>query len=114
MIYIASPYSHPEPEVMHERYLAVAKYTAFLFNSGFNCFSPIVYGHQLAQLHALPTDAAPWEEFNYHILHHCTMMQILQLPGHEDSLGVHGEAAYAADNNIPIWRLDPDNYRVVG
>ena len=48
MIYVASPYTHEDPAVREERYLAALRYTAKLLANKRWCFSPIVHCHDLA------------------------------------------------------------------
>jgi len=91
MIYIASPYSHPKPEIREARYLDVMAYTAHLFRQKIWCHSPIVHCHELAKIHILPTDAAFWFEYNEHVMKRCDELWILQLPGWNESKGVKME-----------------------
>lgn len=94
MIYIASPYSHPNPGVRQERYLLVRLYTARLLAAKSWCYSPIVHCHDLANAHDLPTDAAYWLEYDFHVLERCDALHVLSLPGWEDSKGVQAEIAH--------------------
>ena len=45
LIFVSSPYSHPDDNVREENYQKVSKYTAELINNGVVAFSPILYGH---------------------------------------------------------------------
>lgn len=94
-IYVASPYSHADPEVREERYLRVMEYTAFLIRQGHIAISPIVYGHEMAKRFVLPTDAQSWEIFNYSILDDCDCLHLLKLEGWDKSLGCIGEQIHA-------------------
>ena len=42
-VYLASPFSHPDPEVRKERVAAIAKITARLIAEGHIVFSPVAY-----------------------------------------------------------------------
>lgn len=44
MIYVASPYSHPDKKIQEERYVLVSKACAELVSKGYIAFSPITYG----------------------------------------------------------------------
>lgn len=94
MIYIASPYSHPDAEIRERRYKAVEHYTAHLLSSRSWCYSPIVHCHALAQRFILPFTADYWEDYNFHVLARCDALHVLQLPGWDDSRGVQAEIRY--------------------
>ena len=63
MIYLASPYSHPDPAVRERRFRAACSAAAFLLQAGHAVFSPIAHGHVLAE-HGLPTDWSFWQRFD--------------------------------------------------
>ena len=108
MFYLASPYSHPEPEVRHQRYLDAAHFTKFcLENIGLHIFSPIVYAHDMAIRFSLPTDAAHWQEFNESMIFRCDGMMVLELEGWQASKGVQSEIAYAKSHNKNIQFVKP-------
>jgi Domain of unknown function (DUF1937). len=50
MIYLASPYSHPDPLVREARFDAACRAMADLVHAGQIVFSPIVHGHPLGAL----------------------------------------------------------------
>lgn len=102
MIYIASPYSSPIDATRHQRFLAVREFTVRMVNKGFAAFSPILYAHEMATAHMLPTDAFFWERFNTSILRHCEACFVLQLPGWEDSIGVTAEIEMCIKLHIPL------------
>jgi len=45
LIYLASPYSHPDPSVRQERYEAACKATAAMMRQGYHVYSPIAATH---------------------------------------------------------------------
>ena len=55
MIYLASPYTHHDPEVRLERYRAVCRAAAGLIRQGRVVFSPIAHSHAITE-HGLPGD----------------------------------------------------------
>ena len=57
MIYLASPYSDPDPIVREKRFAAACLAAASLIGSGEAVFSPIVHGHPLVH-YGLPADWA--------------------------------------------------------
>jgi hypothetical protein len=60
MIYLASPYWHPEPVIRNQRFRAACRATAQMIRQGITVFSPVVYGHALVG-EGLPGDWSFWE-----------------------------------------------------
>jgi hypothetical protein len=57
MIYLASPYSHPDPAVREARFREACRAAAKLMRLGQPAFSPIVHGHPIA-VYGLPNGTA--------------------------------------------------------
>ena len=102
MIYIASPYTHPDPAVRQRRYEEVAAYAARCIATGEIVFSPIAYGHPLAALEDLPTSAGFWEKFNHGVLRRADRLRVLKMRGWYESVGVNRERELAELAHIPI------------
>lgn len=104
LIYVASPYSHDEFEVMEMRYLEtfrfVAKATAN--NTPALYYSPIVYFHPMSQEHKLPRDAHYWWDINKLTMDKSDEIQVLMLDGWDKSIGVNMEINYACQKGIPV------------
>lgn len=109
MIYIASPYSDQKPSVRDRRYLAVRRYVADTVKKepGVFRFSPIMYHHISAIVYHLPKDALFWEEHNREVFRYAKSMEVLMLPGWEDSVGVNMELAWAVDEKIEVVYVEP-------
>lgn len=101
MIYLASPYSHPEPAVRQERFEAVCRAAAELIRQGYVVFSPIAHSHGIAQ-HGLPLDWGYWERHDRRLLAACDELWVLMLDGWEDSRGVQAEVAIAQAMGKPV------------
>lgn len=98
MIYLASPYSHPEQAIVETRYLLTCHVVAMLMKtSGKHIYSPIVACHDLAKNQDLPTDAKFWEDYNHHFMILADEMWVLCLDGWTESLGVKDELRYAGE-----------------
>lgn len=95
IIYVASPYSSPDPAVVQKRFEAARDFVTKNISGAAVLFSPIVYCHELAKAAQLPTDAAFWFEFNFRMLKACDKVLVLKLDGWEQSVGVASEIAYA-------------------
>lgn len=106
MIYIASPYSHPEPEIRSKRFYIALYYAGALKKEGIVCFSPIVYGHHFALHNWTDTDHESWLDFNNKMMDMADEIHMLQINGWRESRGMQYEAAYAMENDIPLRWID--------
>ena len=102
MIYVASPYSDPDPLCREHRYQKVRDYTIEMIRAGAVAFSPIMYLHKAAIDHDLPKDAAFWHKFNINMLRISDGVLVLCLYGWQQSTGVQSEISSAEHLNIPI------------
>ena len=93
--YLASPYSHPSPVVMHERYLAAQRATAWLLARRVWVYSPIVHCHELVQEHRFPADFEFWRGYNFAMIGGAEGFLVLDIEGTEQSKGVKGEVEEA-------------------
>ncbi|MCX7801381.1 MAG: DUF1937 family protein, partial [Fimbriimonadales bacterium] len=107
MIYLASPYSHPDPAVREARYQAACRATAALLQAGWVVFSPIVHSHPLVKF-ALPTGWDFWERIDRDYLARCDEVVVLTLPGWEASVGVREEVRLARELGKPVRYLAPE------
>ena len=97
MIYLASPYSDPDPMVRKGRYHLALFYTGRRMRKGERIFSPIVYSHYLALNHELPKDFDWWREFDEAMIRACPGFRVLCIPGWQESRGVQAEIALASN-----------------
>ncbi len=91
MIYIASPYTDPDPEVMQRRYEAVLRYCVHLVQQEAVPYSPIVNFHQMAHHFDLPKDRLYWRKVNATMLRRADRLDVLCLPEWNDSTGIREE-----------------------
>ena len=110
MIYLASPYSDPNPDVVEQRYLNTMKCLAELIRQGKFVWSPIVHCHPMAHTHNLPKDAKYWSRFSIDFLRRADGIYVLKLPGWKDSLGVQEEIKFADSIFLPATYLLPEDY----
>lgn len=101
MIYLASPYSHPDPAVRQARFDAACRAAAELIRRGYVVFSPIAHSHCIAQ-HGLPLNWGYWERHDRRFLAACDELWVLQLDGWEHSRGVQAEIAIAKEMGKPV------------
>ena len=106
IIYLATPYSHPDPQVMEQRYRDAVQITAGLTNCGYVVFSPIVHSHPLATNHKMATDWKFWERIDRVFLKKSSWMIVAMMDGWDRSRGVKAEIEIAKELNIPIKYME--------
>ena len=103
VIYLASPYNHPDNEVRIENYNKVAKLSAKLVAEGQVVISPIAYGHTLLDFYEnFPYDWEFWENFCISLLSKSDELLVYKMEGWDKSRGVLSEIDFATKKNIPI------------
>lgn len=111
MIYLASPYSHPDPAVREERYRAACHAAAALLLAGQPVFSPIAHSHPLVD-YGLPADWSFWQRYDRELLARCDEVVVLMLAGWRESVGVREEIRIARELGKPVRYLVPELPRV--
>lgn len=108
LIYLCSPYSHTEEDVMEARYVAACKTAARLMEDGYVVYSPIAHSHPIAQhmTKGKAVDYEFWMNQNIPMLRRCDKLVVLKLLGWESSRGVQREIRLATTLHIPIEFLD--------
>jgi len=106
-IYLASPYTHDDLDVMEERYLAVCIKAAQLTEEGHYIYSPIAHWHPIAKLHSLPRNYNYWKAINRAAIEMHDEMRILKLEGWSVSVGIGNEILIAKEFNKPYSFIDP-------
>jgi nucleoside 2-deoxyribosyltransferase len=101
LIYLASPYSHPDPAVREERFRQACIATVKLMQLGLAVFSPISHSHPLTE-HGLPGDWSFWQRCDRAFLERCDEVVVLMLDGWEASLGVAEEIRLAEEWGKPV------------
>lgn len=95
-IYLGSPYSHDDHEMMHRRYRAAMARTANMLHQGIKVYSPIVHNHEMAREFNLPRGIDFWMEYDFAILSKASEFHILMLPGWDESEGLRKESNHAS------------------
>jgi len=106
MIYIASPYSHPDQIVRGRRYDEVMAITARLIEGGIHAMSPIVHSHEMAERHNMKGDFDFWHGYCLTMLDSCSAMIVVQLPGWNASAGVKVEMQHAIKTGKQVIIID--------
>lgn len=109
MIYLASPYSHPDPDTRAARYDAALRATVALFGHGRVVYSPIVYSHPLFVAGVGATGRYDeWEALDRRMIEACDFLWVLTLEGWQESRGICAEVAYASELNKPMRHVSLD------
>lgn len=109
MIYVASPYSSPDPIIRKTRFLITQNFVLHLLrNHNIAAFSPIMYWHEVATTNSLPFEAKDWQAFNTDMIRHCEGAYFLELRGHEESKGMEFERRICRILHIPMFRFGED------
>lgn len=103
MIYLASPYSHPDADVRDFRYKAALETTLEFIKRGIVCFSPIVYGRAMEL--EIGTDYLSWKTFNDDMVNNSTQIWVLRIPGWQESKGVTYEIGLARQLDKPVMHM---------
>jgi hypothetical protein len=107
LIYLATPYSHDDPEVRQKRFEVVNSVAAKLLSQGLHVYSPISHTHPVAMAGDLPKTWEFWETYDRAFLSKCSLLLVLRQDGWQNSVGVKGEIAIAHEYNIPVNYMDP-------
>lgn len=102
MIYLASPYSHPDPAIQQLRHDQALAVMAGMLRQGEVVYSPIVACRPVALAYDLPHDFTFWQRMNYGILRHANIFTILMLEGWEKSKGLRAEWEMAEELGITV------------
>jgi hypothetical protein len=108
LVYMASPYSHPDPVVMETRFHFAAHAAAYLMRRGLLIFSPITHSHPIAQ-YGLPKDFTFWKQYDEAFMDACWGIVVLMIDGWRESKGVTAEIEYMSRKGIAAEYLDPED-----
>lgn len=112
-IYLASPYSHPNPEIRRGRYRAAEVAVHWMLLHRLWVYSPIVHNHLLTEDHGLPMGGDFWTPYSQAMLEPALAVWVLQIQGYVESKGIHDELEFALSRNIPVGYIKPDRTDVM-
>ena len=105
LYYLVTPYSHPDPLVMEERFKLAAQATSFLMNQGRIVYSPIVHNHPIATMFGLPRGWDYWKKYDTVMLSKCRGIIILTIDGWRISVGLNAEKQIAEEQGLLIYYM---------
>lgn len=107
LVYLASPYSHPEWSVRNARFRIVCKVAARLMADGIGIFCPIAHTHPIAEEGQLPTAFVFWEKYDRAMLAACSRMIVVMMDGWRESVGVRKEIQIMAEMGKAVEYIAP-------
>lgn len=107
LIYLASPFSNPDPRVEAERYHQTCQVMAILLDAQHLVFSPITHARPICEFrNLLPrvqgSGFNTWEKLDLEMIYRCDELWVACLDGWEDSYGVREEIRFAHLHKKPI------------
>lgn len=111
MIYLASPYSSPDPLIVKTRYLLAKQATESMMGWGMLVFSPIVHCHELVIPHS-DGSFEFWHRYNFDMLRRADFLSVLAIPGWKESKGVQEEIKFARLAGIPLNAVNETGFEI--
>jgi len=108
VIYLATPYSDPDPKVMERRFSRACELSAVLMRAGHLVFSPIAHTHPIAVSGELPRGWEFWQRYDTAMICNAGLVLVVQMPGWEKSKGIAGEVALAQEFGVPVKYMPDD------
>jgi nucleoside 2-deoxyribosyltransferase len=108
ILYLASPYSHPEQHVRELRFREACEAAAILMKKGWVVFSPIAHSHPVSvHGHLDGLDHEFWLRQDFALLDCADTLAVLCLDGWAQSKGTRAEINHATIRGIPVIYLTP-------
>lgn len=112
-IYLASPYSHPDPAVRDMRYMRVRDIAArLILERDQPVYSPIAHCHDMCAAAKAPFTYEAWREQDEAMIRPAEEVWVAMLPGWRESAGIKAEVAYWRSLGWREMYLDPDTLEV--
>lgn len=108
LIYLATPYSHPDPLVMEQRFQMACRIASRLMEKNIVVYSPIAHCHPIAQIAKLPTDWDYWKRFDKTMIHLSAAVVVVMAPGWGESKGVKAEIILATQLKKQLFFINEE------
>jgi hypothetical protein len=111
LVYLGSPYSHKDINIMYRRYYAACRAAAKLMTHDLAIFAPISHSHPISEFMSPDkrTDFDFWMAQDIPVLRRCDQLWVLKLDGWMDSRGLTKEIMIATECKLPIKYVDPSD-----
>lgn len=108
-IYLASPYSHPDPAVREMRYVVVRDIASrLILDRREPCFSPIAHGHDMTTAGKADYHYDAWKHQDEAMIAGAQELWVVMMPGWDRSAGIASELAFAASLGKPVKYMEPE------
>jgi nucleoside 2-deoxyribosyltransferase len=101
-IYLAGPYSHPDPGIRRQRFEALNHAAALVMREGHIVFSPISHSHPIAVQCDLPKGFEFWQKQDLSFIDWCDEVWVVPISGYRESKGLRAEIEYAKRIGKPV------------
>ncbi len=108
LIYVASPYSHDNPDVILRRFNQVCYIAGNMIADGLLVYCPIAHSHPIAK-QGLADDWETWQKLDLAMLAKCDELWIATMQGWRQSKGIKAEVRFAKSLKLPIRHV-PKKY----
>ena len=112
MIYLASPYTSPDPNIELQRVKAVALIAAHLVAKELPVMSPILHCHLIRQQCSVPGHYEFWQKWNHRMIQYSEVFLVATIDGWDRSTGLKGEMEFAKSINKRINYINPQTLQV--
>ena len=113
LVYLATPYSHPDAEVRESRFREVNRVAGDMIRRGEHVFSPFSHTHPIALDGDLPKGWEFWQAYDRAMLRACGKLAVLMQDGWQESVGVQAEIAIAREMGLPVEFIE-HNHEICG
>ena len=110
VIYLACPYTDPDPAVRKARFEVATAVAADLIRAGRIVYSPITMTHPIDIVLAGASNTLGsdyWVAFDEAFMEMCSEIIVIRLDGWQKSSGVRREIAYCQERNRLVRYMDP-------
>lgn len=111
LIYLASPYTHKNPDIVERRVAATASVVAHYMLGGFVILSPILHCHHLSKVYDFPGHFQFWMDWDFTLIDHCDEVWVLMLDGWKESTGVNAEIAYCQAKGKTVYYVNKEEIK---
>lgn len=108
LIYLASPLTHENKNVMEDRFNQICNIACYLIDDWkLNIFSPIAHSWPIQKYAPLNTSFEYWEQYCYLMVSKCDRVIVAMMDGWKESVGVKAEIDYAKSIGVYVNYFDP-------
>jgi len=106
-IYLASPYTHENPDVEAERFVKACETAGRLIQAGHIVYCPIAHSHPIKECtKGMPGTWEFWQPIDHFFIRKLEAIVVLRLDGWRESVGVGGELLIGRTLVKPIGYVD--------